>query len=77
MFPSNNAFSDIGDKTLIDPSSPLFAVASQLHKGQFVYVSGMLMNDETDCVRESSLSLSGSIGEPEYIFRFHSISAIQ
>ncbi len=73
----NNALSDIGDQTLIDPSSSLFAVASQLHNGQFVRFGGNFSQDNTDCVRESSMSLAGSIREPEYIFQFRSISVVQ
>ena len=73
----NNSLSDISDGTLIEPSSQLFAVASQLHKGQLVRFSGSLREDKTDCVRDSSLTLDGSISEPEFIFKFQSISAVE
>lgn len=72
----NNSLSDISDKTLIEPTSTLFGVATQLTKGQFVRFSGEFFKSETDCVRESSVSLSGSIEEPEFIFRFQSITPI-
>ena len=73
----NNSLSDIGDNTLIEPSSTLFTAASQLREGQLVRFDGTFFRDSTDCVRESSMSLSGSIREPEFIFRFLSISRIE
>jgi hypothetical protein len=71
----NNSLSDIGSRTLIEPSSSLFATASQLRIGQLVRFSGTLIQDDTDCVREASMSLSGSINDPEFIIRFQSVSA--
>jgi hypothetical protein len=73
----NNGLSDTWDQTLIEPSSPLFAVASQLHKGQIVRVGGTFFQNASDCVHEASMSLADSIDEPEFIFRFGSITAIQ
>jgi hypothetical protein len=73
----NNAISDIGANTLIEPSSPLFAAASRLRVGQLVRFGGSLFQDEADCIREASLTFSGSIREPEFIFKFTSISPIQ
>lgn len=72
-----NSLSDITDKTLIEPSSPLFAVASQLHKGQMVRFGGMFFQNAGDCVHEASMSVAFSIDEPEFIFRFGSVSAIE
>lgn len=73
----NNSFSDISNKTLIEPSSALFSVAIQLKKGQLVRLNGQFFASETDCISESSVSLSGSINEPEFIFRFQSITQIE
>lgn len=72
----NNAFSDIGNKTLIEPGSPLFETASSMKKGQRVAFSGTLFNGKDgDCLSESSLSLRGKVKEPEFIFRFSKIVA--
>jgi hypothetical protein len=73
----NNSLSDIWDQTLIETSSPLFAIASQLRKGQIVRVGGTFFQNASDCVREASMSLADSIDEPEFIFRFGSITAIR
>lgn len=73
----NNSFSDITDKTLIQPESKLFNSASQMRVGQKISFSGMFIKgDSRECVRESSISLSGSLRSPEYIFKFSEISAI-
>jgi hypothetical protein len=71
----NNAVSDIGDKTLIEPASSLFSKASALSTGQWVKFSGSFRPSDTDCVRESSMTLSGSLTEPEFIFKFSEIAA--
>lgn len=72
----NNAVSDVFDKTLIDPDSSVFKVLSQLKKGDKIKFSGQFTKDhnKTDCYHEASVSLAGSMEEPEYIFKFSSIS---
>jgi hypothetical protein len=73
----NNAVSDAGDNTLIDPGSPLFSKASALAEGKQVVFSGSFRADSTDCVREGSLTLRGSLMEPEFIFRFSDVASKQ
>jgi hypothetical protein len=70
----NNALSDISDTTMIDPQSPLFQTVLQLHKGQKVRFSGTFMASQTDYIEECSMTLGGSITEPEFIMRFASIA---
>ncbi|MFG1409473.1 hypothetical protein V5G24_00035 [Xanthobacter sp. VTT E-85241] len=72
----NNSLSDISDKTLIDPSSPLFQSAVVLKEGQKVILSGTFFKSPTDCVKEGSLTLRGTITEPEFIIRFSSIKPL-
>ncbi|WP_057466219.1 hypothetical protein [Pseudovibrio sp. POLY-S9] len=69
----NNAFSDIGDDTLIDPSSPLFSQVAELSKNQRIRFSGRFFNSDLDCIKEPSISLRGSMTDPEYIMRFYSV----
>ncbi len=71
----NNSFSDISDYTLIEPESSLFSNASSLKKGQSIKFSGNFIRETSDCLREGSMSISGSMTEPEYIMRFSSIAA--
>ena len=72
----NNAFSDMMDKTLIDPSSEVFQAASALKKGQVVSFSGrFLPGTEGDCLREGSMTLGGKVTNPEFIFQFDGVGA--
>lgn len=72
----NNKVSDYGDGTLIDPASPLFRAASALRVGERVRFSASLIQDRTDCFREASLTLAGSIDAPEFIMRLEAIQAV-
>lgn len=72
----NNAFSDMGDHTLLEPGSPVFETAAAMKRGQKVIVSGTLLKgSEGECIKEGSVSLHGKISDPEFIFRFSAISA--
>lgn len=72
----NNALSDMGSETLIEPGSPVFEAASAMKRGQRVAFSGTFFRgSDGDCLAESSLSLRGKLEEPEFIFRFSAISA--
>ena len=73
----NNNFSDIWFKTLIDPESLLFDKASKHKKGDVVTVRGKLFPNPPDCIQETSLTLRGSIADPEYIFRFTDVTAAE
>lgn len=72
----NNDLSDIGSKTLIEPTSALFQKASMLREGQSVRFSGSFIKGDVDCVRESSMTLKGSMEEPDFIFRFSDIAPL-
>jgi len=73
----NNSLSDIGDKTLIEPGTPLHEAAIQLKKKQSIVFSGTFVEGDKDCFRESSLTQSGSMSNPKWIFRFASVKAAQ
>lgn len=72
----NNAISDISDHTLIEPDTQLFSKASALREKQAVAFSGSFSKDSTDCFRESSMTISGSMREPEFIMRFSQVGDI-
>jgi uncharacterized protein YecT (DUF1311 family) len=73
----NNALSDTAYQTLIDPGSPVFKLAVTLKEGQQITFGGQFFPDPTDCVKESSLTLKGSLTEPEFIFRFSNIAPVE
>ena len=70
----NDSIADIGDNTLIDPKSPLFDQVVLLKKNQQVLFSGSFIPDSTDCFREISMTLSESMDQPEFLFRFSDLS---
>jgi hypothetical protein len=73
----NNSVSDVGDRTLIEPSSALYQKAVSLRVGQVIAFSGSFLPSQTDCVWEASMTLDGSMTKPEYIFRFFDVAALQ
>lgn len=70
----DNALSDILDNSLIDPVSPVFAQAAVLRRGQRVRFSGRFAASDRDCVREMSMTMSGSVSEPEFVFVFEAVA---
>lgn len=75
----NNALSDTFDNTLIHQDSPVFKILSELQKGSKIKFSGTFFRDDegVDCYKESSLTMSGAMTEPEYLFRFSSVSVFK
>ena len=72
----NNAFSDIRDHTLIEPSTSLFQKASSLDVGQTVRFSGNFFDSSVDCIEEASFTLEGSVTEPEFIMQFSNVTPL-
>lgn len=72
----NNALSDISSSTLIEPGTKLFNDAAALKKGDAVEFAGQFFREASnnDCLREASLSLSGKVKDPEFIFKFSSVA---
>ena len=71
----NNALSDISDHTLIAANSAVMRSASALSHGQTVIFSGSFIRSATDCAKERSLTIRGSMEDPDYIVRFAAIRA--
>jgi hypothetical protein len=63
-------------QTLIEPSSKLFQQASSLSVGQSVQFSGAFLPSDDDCILEASVTLGGSVREPEFIMRFSEVSPL-
>lgn len=68
--------SDIGDKTLIELGTDLFAKLAGMKTGQKVKFSGQFLAGDVDCVREASVTLSGSMMAPEFLMRFKEVTYI-
>jgi hypothetical protein len=70
----NNALSDIGSETLIQPGTPLHDAALQLARNDTIIFSGTFLKDDKDCFKESSLTQRGSMTDPDWIFRFSAVT---
>ena len=73
----NNAFSDIGSNTLIEPTSSLFSDISALASGTRIQFSGEFFRDRESCISMQNLGLNGKIDRPEFTFRFSSVQKIE
>lgn len=72
----NNAASDIFHETLIEPGTALYNRLLELEVGDDVLVTGQFLGDETDCLRETSITIRGSMMSPEFLFKFHDIQKL-
>jgi len=73
----NNALSDIGSNTLIDKGTAVYNDLFDLSNGQQVVFSGSFFPSETDFIEETSLTIDGSMKNPEYLFSFTSVTPIK
>jgi hypothetical protein len=69
----NNSLSDIGADTLVEPASRLFNSLGKLNISERVKFSGEFLSSKVDCVKEASMSLQGSMTQPEYLMRFSTV----
>lgn len=76
----NNALSDIGYGTVLEPGSPVFTSAASMKQGIPVAVTGSFFrvpdSSSGDCFKESSVRLTGKLQDPEFIFKFESITLL-
>ena len=72
----NNSISDIGADTMVEPGSRLFNSLGSLSISDTVKFSGEFLSSKIDCVRESSVTLQGSMAGPEYVMRFSNVEKV-
>ena len=72
----NNAFSDIGDGTLIEPSSSLFDTILPLQGGELVRFSGQFMDGSNHCLKDSRLTDYGRANDPDFIVKFRAVDVV-
>ncbi len=73
----NNAVSDIEGGTLIPMDTQMYSVLSRLSTGQTVAFSGSFLPSGQDGFRETSLTESGSMTDPDFLMLFSSIQLSQ
>jgi len=64
----------LGDNTLINPNSQLYADISELSEGDMVVFSGTFLSDDKDHIEEGSMSESGAMTDPEFLLLFNKVS---
>ena len=69
----NNAFSDIGTGTLIEPESALFNNVSNLSSGDKVIFSGEFFTAHEGCTKMQNMMLSSKLARPEFVFKFSDV----
>lgn len=72
----NNSFSDMLSETLIQQDTDLFKVASMLSEGDIVIFSGSFFDSPQKCLEEKSLTLTGKLITPDFVFKFSNIQKI-
>lgn len=72
----NNAFSDIQNNTLIEKNTKLYNSLLDMKVGQKIRFSGQFFPSDDDAIKEKSMTIDGSLSEPEFLFKFYSVSSI-
>ena len=73
----NNALSDIFDKSLVKSDSAIYRQLRSLSVGDKVKFSGSFFSNEIDFFEEKSLTEEGSMMDPEFLFKFQSVTLSQ
>lgn len=72
----NNAFSDLASNTLIEKGSPVYNSLFHLSNGQRVRFSGTFIPSGVDFIEETSMTIDGSMINPEFLFKFKTVTSI-
>lgn len=70
----NNAASDLGDNTLVDPDSDIYSLLGDLDEGDEVTFSGQLVDGGDDCIHEQSLFDDNGMRTPAFVMRFTEVT---
>ena len=73
----NNSISDIMSNTLIEKGTLLYKTLTHLSTGQKVKFSGSFFPSADDFIEETSMTIRGSMTNPEFLFKFESIELIK
>lgn len=73
----NNAFSDIGDETLIKEGTKLWDKLLEMEEGQRVAITGKLIPDDGSCVKTSNMTEVFGATDPDFLARFTNVSVIK
>jgi hypothetical protein len=66
-----------GNTTLIVPGTDLFNQLSRMKEGVLVRIEGQFLKDDSDCFEETSITMTGSVKDPAFSFRFVSLQTVE
>lgn len=69
----NNQLSDLFEDTLIPMDSPIYQKLLDYSVGDKIVFSGSFFSADKDYIRETSLTIRGSMNTPNFLFKFSSI----
>jgi hypothetical protein len=69
----NNAFSDIGDDTLIPQSAGFFDRLTELEVGDKVKFGGSFVKSDETCLETMNLTKTFNASDPNFLFRFSNV----
>ncbi len=73
----SNAVSDMGDLTMLQANTLVLAIATNAAIGQLVTFSGTLIPSRPDCFKDTGVTESGTMADPEFIFRFTTLRELE
>ena len=72
---ASSKFSDSEENpTLISEDSPFYENLSKMKEGDNVIFSGNFLSDRDDCFKENSITMTGGMFKPDFMFHFSSVS---
>ena len=69
----NNQLSDFFENTLIPMDSPIYKKLLNYSVGDKIVFSGSFFSSDKDYIRETSITIRGSMNTPDFLFKFTSI----
>lgn len=73
----NNKLSDMSADSLIGPNTAIYQRMGSLKNGDLVRFSGSFVRGGVDCIQEQSLTIRGSMVDPEFTFVFRSLDRVE
>lgn len=73
----NNKLSDMVADSLIGPNTAVYQRMGSLKNGDLVRFSGSFVRGGADCIQEQSVTIRGSMADPEFTFVFQSLDKVE
>lgn len=73
----NNKLSDLVADSLIRPNSPTYQRMGSLKGDDLVRFSGSFVRGDVDCIQEQSVTIRGSMADPEFTFVFQTLEKVE